>query len=179
MTVYGFVGYLASGKTTASRLMEEQGFNYILLSDILRNYAREMDRGLTREDLLVLGSELRPKLGAGFLAERAVQIIKEKPGNYVVDSIRSPAEIKELRKLDDKVIIIAIEATPEIRYERTKARAMEQDKTVITNFAEVSKKDNAIGIAEAITLADISIENMGTIEELGGLLNDIQKTYLG
>ena len=66
------------------------------LSDVLRGEAKLRNIEPIRENLIKLGNDLRYKEGSGFLAKKVAEKITDKS---VVDSIRSSAEIEELRKL--------------------------------------------------------------------------------
>jgi dephospho-CoA kinase len=98
--IVGLTGTLASGKGVVSEYFKEKGYVYLSLSDELRALARERGIEITRENLQNLGDEMRAKEGVGFLAKLVVKRIKENNyENAIVDGIRNPGEIIELKKL--------------------------------------------------------------------------------
>ena len=98
--IIGITGTNASGKDTAADYLKNKGYSHYSLSDIVRE---ECDvRGLPkdRDTLRELANELRRNFGADVLAKRAIEKIqREKAKNIVITSIRSPEEIKTLKKI--------------------------------------------------------------------------------
>src|SRR3989344_1701176 len=100
--IIGLTGKNAAGKGTVASYLQTKGFIYFSLSDILRDEAKERNIEATRENLISLGNELRKKFGSKYLASKTNEKIlrEKKDGNddFVIDSIRNPSEIDELRK---------------------------------------------------------------------------------
>src|SRR3989338_1290539 len=109
--IIGLTGANASGKGEAAGYLKSKGFEYYSLSDILREEAKARGIELSRENLIKLGNELRTKNRPSILADLVIKNIKAK-GNYVIDSIRNPFEVKALRKLSG-FILIGIDAPVE------------------------------------------------------------------
>ena len=62
----------------------------------------------------------------------------EKDRNYILDSIRLPAEVKELKKLNG-FFLVYITASKEIRFERMNARGRIGDPTTFEEFLRIEK----------------------------------------
>lgn len=181
--IIGITARNGSGKDTAAQILVEQGFTHYSISDFLREeFKKRGKQNITTEDLRNLGEELRKKYGTGALAEKALEKIKT--GNYVITSIRNPGEVDVLRKRKD-FILININASPEIRYERMKQRAKNENKHLIQTFEDFkkleqqdeSKDPTQLQTNKVIQMADYKIDNNSTIEELKHKINQFLKTY--
>ncbi|RLJ01388.1 MAG: hypothetical protein DRP10_04205 [Candidatus Aenigmatarchaeota archaeon] len=167
--IIGITGKNGSGKTEVANYLKLKGFEYISLSDILREEAKKRNIRENRENLRNLGNELRKKFGPGILAELALKKIKPDK-NYCVDSIRNPNEIAELRKIKN-FLLIGIKAKIELRYKRVLDRGRIGDNISFEKFKELEEKENSKEeekqqLDKCLKIADKIIENNGTIEEL-------------
>jgi dephospho-CoA kinase len=104
--IIGITGPMASGKSTVIEVLKKLGYKVVTLSDMVREEARKRGIEEERENLMAVGQSLREKFGAGVLAVRALKKIKKEGGDkWVVDGIRNPAEVDELRKHPDFILI--------------------------------------------------------------------------
>jgi len=104
--IIGLTGPMASGKTTVVDALKKQGYQYVTLSDIIRDEADLKGIPHERENFMAIGQSLREEFGAGVLAERSLKKIKIEGGdNWVIDGIRNPAEVNVLRKHPNFVLI--------------------------------------------------------------------------
>ena len=167
--IIGLTGKNAAGKGELAIHLKSKGFVYFSLSDALRDEATKQGLDHSRDTLIRLGTEMREKHGNGILAERINEKIKHNKGNFVVDSIRNPGEIEELRK-NDGFILIGVHTDAKIRFERLMKRGRVGDSRTFEEFMEHEKKeDNDSGsgqqLGKCIELADKIINSNGTIEE--------------
>jgi len=93
---------------------------------------------ITRKNLQDLDNEIRQKEGAGAWIRMIIPMIRGK--NYVVDGIRNPGEVSELRKLKD-FVLISVDAPEDIRCARVLQRAKPSDPTTKEGFLEMDKRD--------------------------------------
>ncbi|GAF71035.1 unnamed protein product, partial [marine sediment metagenome] len=125
--IIGLTGTLGAGKGIIAKFLKKQGFVYLSLSDELREIVKEKKIELTRRNLQDLGNQLREEQGVGVLAK----LVREKIENQeyiqaIVDGIRNPAEIIELRKIKD-FFLVSVDAPIEIRFKRIAERDRESD----------------------------------------------------
>ena len=185
MLVIGFTGENCAGKTVAIDYLTKKSFYPISLSDMIREALKEEDKAVTRENLIQKGNELREKFGPAVLAMRA----KEKMGkdkNYVIDSIRNPAEVEELKRLGN-FFLVYVTADAKARFERQKRRGREEDATTFEAFKEMEQleMENAErtkqNLSGTFVLADRKVENNGTFEQyyeqLNGALSAFSKEF--
>jgi dephospho-CoA kinase len=168
--IIGLTGKNAAGKGEIANYLKTKGFVYYSLSDVIREEATERGLEHSRDNLIRLGTELREKHGHAILAERInYKIRKLQNQDVVVDSIRNPGEIEELRK-NKGFILIAIHTDPKIRFQRLLKRGRAGDSKTLQEFMEHENKENndkgaGQQLDKCIEMADAMITSNGTIEE--------------
>lgn len=178
--IIGLTGKNASGKGEAAAYLKNKGFEYHSLSDVLREEATKRNIEHSRENLINLGNRLRNELGANYLAKKINQKIQSSHvEDFVVDSIRSPFEIEELRKNKD-FILVAVEAPIELRFERLLKRGRLGDAATLEEFKIQEEKENLNNPAgqqldKCISMADKKIVNDGKLEHLHQEINKLLK----
>lgn len=172
----GLTGRNASGKSTLVGWFSDKGLRSVSCSDSIRAWLRGQGVDTTREALIEGGRELRRRGGAGVLAEMLLEILDGE--DAVVDSIRTPAEVEALRSRGD-FFLIEVRADEESRWLRMTARGRAGDplekETFLSQEAAEAKSDDEAGQALDATasLADITILNDGTIEDLEDKLESV------
>ena len=131
--IIGLTGRMAAGKGTVADLLKARGFQYHSLSDVIRTVAR--DRGLetSRENLTRIGNELRAEGGPSVLGDRVLAWLE--PGvDYVIDSIRNPAEVDALAAGRGDFVMVCVDAPASVRFERLTARGRTGDVQTLDEF---------------------------------------------
>jgi dCMP deaminase len=99
--------------------------------------------------------------------------------NYVVDSIRHPAEVKVLRDADRNFKLLWVDASAEMRLARIRHRAREGDPLDLGDLArlegmELRNEDPAGQQLSAVqALADVVITNEGSLADLHQAVNRV------
>ncbi|MFH1284058.1 MAG: AAA family ATPase [Candidatus Peregrinibacteria bacterium] len=171
--IIGLTGSMGCGKGEVVKILEKEGFSYITLSSMVREEARKRGVPEEREVLMEVGNSMRAKEGSGVLGKRALNHIQNSENDkWVVDGIRNPAEITELKK-SDAVYIVGVNADKYILVERILSRQRESDPKAEDEILsrierELGKGESEDGqqVGKCIELADIVIDNEGTLEEL-------------
>jgi dephospho-CoA kinase len=192
MRIVGLTGPNAAGKGEVANILRARGYLYHSLSDVVRDEATLRGLDHTRENLIRVGNELRAAHGPGALAERIVAKIVGAAGavpeerrsgsspwliqapagvSAIVDSIRNPAEVAVLRRLAG-FILVGVNAPIAVRFARSRLRARAGDGTTLEEFARKESLENSTDpaaqqLTQTFMLADVVIDNSGTLGDLG------------
>ncbi|PIZ76320.1 hypothetical protein COY05_01615 [Candidatus Peregrinibacteria bacterium CG_4_10_14_0_2_um_filter_38_24] len=178
--IIGLTGSMGCGKGEIVKILEKEGFSYITLSMLVREEARKRGIEEEREKLMEVGNSMRREEGAGVLARRAVaKILASGHDKWVIDGIRNPAEIDEIRNVtevegkDFRPFVAGVNTEREILISRILSRARESDAK--TKDEIIRKIDRELGVGEpedgqqvakCLEKVDIVVDNNGTLAEL-------------
>ena len=156
-----------AGKSTIVSKLEEIGFTKFTLGDGIRAEAKRRDIIPSAENLGKLMLEVREKNGPGAVAELIKNPIQESTHDVIIiDGVRSIAEIDVLKKIGD-VKLLAIQASPETRFNFLSSRGRSDDPKTKENFEERDNREIDVGLDKSIEIADMTITNYNlTIDEL-------------
>ena len=178
--IIGLTGRSAAGKGTVAECLKKKGYIFHSCSDILRLELKKRNINEDLPNLIDIGNVLRQEEGAGVLGKRILQLIQDNnEEKSLVDSIRNPEEIKELKIAGSNFVLLAIDAPLEVRYERVKNRGRAGSDISFEEFKKCDeqefKSDNPKSqqILACMNLADYKINNEGTLEELNTKIDNI------
>ena len=195
--IIGITGTNAAGKGETANILKRLGYRYYSLSDMIREEAASRKEEPNRDNLIRIGNEFRLKFGEDIWGKKLAEKLKhEEHDKIVVDSIRHPLEIKELKKALDvkkqedashksdstiRFILLSIDAPLELRFQRALKRARPGDPKTGADFDDFKKKEelektsakNVQQLSEAMKLADFHILNTGTLKKLEENVLDI------
>jgi len=169
--IIGITGTDGAGKGTVVEYLVQKGFkHYSARSFILLEIERQ---GLptTRNQMRLTANELRRTHGNAFVIQQAfaaAQATGEK--DVIIESVRALAEAEFLKQ--NGGILLAVDAEQALRFKRVHARRSESDQVSFAEFCaheELEKNDpdpNGMQKAAVIAMADATIENNGSLEEL-------------
>ena len=170
MLAIGLTGPIGAGKDAVSEyLKEEHNFEAFSCGDAIREIAREEGLEPNRENLGMIGKERRQEEGKGFLGKKAAEMAKKDSSEtLVINGIRNPEEVEELRKkLENSFVLVYVHADEEIRFERLKERGRPGDPETFPKFKEQDKKEKErFNMEETFSMADRKLSNEGTLEDL-------------
>jgi dCMP deaminase len=182
--ILGVSGLNGSGKGEVVRFLEARSFYALSLSDVLRDELRARGLQETRERMFATGRELRAAEGPGALALRlARRLVSDR--NYVIDSVRHPAEVEALRARTGRFRLLWIEASEATRLARIRARARPGDPQGEEELRrlegqELGSADPAAQQLLAVRdLADLRIPNDASLAELHRALQEFLAQSLG
>lgn len=182
MQVIGVTGLPGSGKSVVARVANNLGFNVIRMGDVIRDEALKRN-----EDIGETAIKLRKEYGKYVVAERCVEMIKEAPHNsskeknekkYIIEGIRSPAEVEIFRKHFGKFKVIAIFSSPKTRFMRLKRRNRSDDSSELSEFKNRDQRELNFGIGNAISTSDYMIVNEGPIWKYKNSIRIILKSEI-
>lgn len=164
---------MGSGKGELVKILEKNGYRFLSLSDMVREEATRLGLPHAREYLQNVGNELRARHGAGALGLKVRERIEREPGvPWVIDGIRNPGEIRELRRLPD-FQLVGVTVSEDVVIERLLSRKREGDALTRELILERLKRERGVGeppegqqVAKCLEQCDYLIINEGTLEDL-------------
>jgi dCMP deaminase len=181
--ILGISGPNGAGKGEVVAYLAERSFYPLSLSDVLRDELRRRGLEETRERMIEAGRAMRAAGGPGALAERlAAALLPDR--NYVIDSIRHPAEVEVLRRATPTFRLLWVEAGPETRLARMRSRGRTGDPTTPSELEaldarELGSTDLAAQQLRSVRdLADFVLHNDGDLAMLHAELRRILASSL-
>jgi len=164
--VIAILGMPGAGKGVASEAAKQLGLEVLVLGDVIREETERRGLEPTPENVGRVMLQIRKDGGPAVVVKRLVPKIEEtKSQTFVVEGIRSEAEIRELRSQFD-VVTLGIHASPKTRFQRLLARGRSDDPKTWDTFYERDSRELNVGLCRVIALADILLLNEGTIDDL-------------
>ena len=181
--IIGLTGSMGCGKGEVVKILEKEGYKYVTLSMMVREEARKRGIPEEREKLMEVGNSMRKEGGAGILAKRALETVKNSGHDkWVVDGIRNPAEIDELKN-GENVHIVGIKTDLELLVERIISRNRESDAKTREDIVRKVNREWGEGepadgqqVGKCMEKVDMLIDNNGTLEDLNQKFTEYYKT---
>jgi len=179
MLIIGITGTNGAGKgTVVDYLVQKKGFKHFsaraYITKLLEKEALKPDR----ENLINKGNELREKYGPSAITDLLYEGATKTGGDCIIESIRTVGEIESLKRKGD-FKLLAVDADPEIRYERITKRGSDTDKISYEKFREMEKLEtenedpNKMNIFACMKRADYVLTNNGSLDELYKQIEEI------
>lgn len=169
--IIGITGTLGAGKGTIVEFLKTKGFNHFSARTFISEEIIRRGLPVNRDNLVIVANDLRKKHSPSYVAEKLFKRAQEKGGDAILESLRTEGEIKAMRNLGN-FTMFAIDANPELRYERIVKRKSSTDNVSFEKFIADEKKEFTAtdptkqNLSRCIELSDHVFNNNGTIEEL-------------
>jgi dCMP deaminase len=180
--IIGLTGTNGAGKTVTADYLKSKSFHFHSLSDEIRDELARQNKEATRANLIEAGNQLRAEHGPAVLAERIKAKLRP-DWNYAIDSIRNPYEVRALRASHD-FRLLKVDAPVEVRYERVRQRGGPRTPASFEEFVELERQETESAnpahqqLRATHELADLTVLNDGTIDELHGRLQQVVREWL-
>src|SRR3989344_5509641 len=179
--IIAVTGLNAAGKDTIAEFLQEKNFTHFSLSDFIREELKRRKVALTRDNLFLVGTELRTTFGNDVLAKRALNSVKDGE-NYVITSVRNVDEVKTILQRSD-ALLIKVEAPIKERLRRLVARKREGDPITLEELKlkekeEMSDNPSAQQMHKVLKMAKVTVDNSGTLDALGKKVDRLVEDYL-
>ena len=166
--VIAIIGTIGAGKDTAGNyLTSKLAIPSYQISAPLKEICAKRGLELTRENLVALGTELAAEKGESYFAEYIIS--HAIADTIIITGMRQLGQINFLRSRVD-MTLIAIDADPAKRYERSKKAAVVGEANTLEEFVAKEQAENSPPnvqrLFECMDLADYHIVNNGTPQEL-------------
>lgn len=177
--VVGIVGMPGSGKSVADGILKEDGFSVIVMGDVIREEVAKRGLNPTPENVGGVMVKIRREEGPAVVAKRCIIKINEaSTKDVVVEGLRSLAEFNEFRREFANFKLIAIHASPIIRFNRIFGRNRSDDSKDWQTFVERDLRELEVGIGSAIALADYMIVNESSLQHFQASIRECSKAIL-
>lgn len=167
MNILAITGLARSGKDTAAKYISgKYGLKWFDFSrDILSEEIKARKLELTKDNMSSIGDELRKEHGQDALAQRLIEKIKDSgTKSVIISGVRSPEEASYLKSHSKRFLLIKLVADPNKRIKRSGNADIEsRDERDIKNK----------GLAKVLEMADITIENNGTVDDLYKKIDEV------
>ena len=168
--VIGIVGLPGSGKTEVAKVSARLDIPRVRMGDVVLAELKRLGRRVTERSVGMVAAELRQREGLAAIAKRCLPLIGdagEGKRAVVVDGIRGVAEVEEFRRaFGDRFFLVEVRAKDSIRYSRVSSRRRADDVKTLEKFREKDERELSWGLGEALSQADFTVVNEGTLEEL-------------
>jgi dephospho-CoA kinase len=177
--IIGLTGRIAAGKGFVVAHLLEKSFRYVTLSQVVRDEVVKRGLPVERKNLQDVGNDVRKKEGENAWIKRVISNMNDGE-DWIVNGIRNPGEVKELKKRKD-FFLIALEANQKLRFERLLDRNKMSDPKTWEEFLKIDRRDFAEDdpagqqVGACIKMADFKIENNGSLDELNASIDEIFK----
>lgn len=171
MKIIAIAGMCGSGKDiTIEKFVSSSKIPVVNMGDIVRREAEMIGLAPNTETLGKIATELREDEGPSIIAERCIPIVREfmeqNPKAIIILGLRSLAEVETFKRaFGENFSLIAVHASPRVRFERLKKRGRSDDPTEWKKFEERDIRELKFGLGEVIALADYIIVNEGALIE--------------
>jgi len=169
--IIGLSGRNGAGKGEVLAFLRSRSFYPHSLSDVIREELRRQELEETRERMIETGNAIRVSHGPGGLAALlAEKLVPDR--NYVVDSIRHPAEVDVLRARASRFQLWWVDADESVRLERIRARGRGGDPETLAALRALEARELGSADPTAQQLlavqeqADATVRNDATLAEL-------------
>jgi dephospho-CoA kinase len=169
MTIIGLCGQPASGKDTVADFFVSKGFTHVSLGDTLREEMRKQGLPVDRAHMSVFAAEAKKTRGMAYLAKLAAGKVSDKS---IISGIRGTAEVEFFRaRFGRDFMLLVVDAPLETRYARARKRNRTGDDISFEEFRRIedherSAVSGAQEVDKVIALADLTVDNGGSLEEL-------------
>jgi dephospho-CoA kinase len=172
MIIIGITGTLGAGKgTIVEYLVLNKGFDHYSVRAFLLEEIRKRQLSETRDSMVVVANDLRKKHDPSYVTDQLFNEASHKGKNCIIESIRTVGEIESLRK-KGRFYLFAVDADPQLRYERIRLRQSETDHITFQTFIaneereSVSSDPGVQNLKACIALADFLFSNNSGKEAL-------------
>jgi len=172
--VIGLVGMPGSGKSLVVEAAQRRGYTVVVMGDVVREETRKRGLELNPKNVGQVMLELRKAGGNGVIAEKCVpRIQSEESERVLVDGLRSLHEVDVFKAHFPKFSLVAVHASPEIRFKRLNHRRRSDDSDEWEVFCERDLRELSVGLGNAIAMAENIIVNENSRKETNAKVEEV------
>jgi dephospho-CoA kinase len=183
MKIRATAGMPGSGKGEFLNYLNGKGIPSIVMREVVQKDMETKGIEVNNKNLREYATNLRKENGIDIVAKMCLPLIKERSkGSYMVliDGIRGYDEVKFFKKeLTTDFVLVAIFASPKIRYERLSKRGEKWDMKTWEEFEWRDNVELGWGLGNAIALSDYLIDNSGSLDDMHNKIDEILSEVIG
>jgi dephospho-CoA kinase len=158
--VVGLAGMPGAGKSLVVETAREEGYAVVVMGDVVREETQKRGLDPNPKNIGKVMLELREKCGNSIIAEKCIpRIEQQESGKVIVDGLRSLSEVDAFKAHFSRFSLVAVHASPEIRFNRVSRRRRSDDPDGWDVFHERDMRELGVGLGNAITMAEHLIIN--------------------
>ena len=172
MIIIGITGTLGAGKgTIVEYLVREKGFVHFSVRGFITDEINRQGMPVNRDSMVTVANKLRADNSPSYIIDQLYQQAVLTGKNCIIESIRTPGEVQSLREKGN-FLLFAVDANPNLRYERIVMRNSETDQISFETFIENEKREmqsndpSKQNIGKCIEQADITFYNNSSVTDL-------------
>lgn len=170
MTILGITGTNGAGKGTVANYLKAKGFGCYSVREFLTEEIQKRGMVLNRDSMVEVANELRKTHSPSYILDTLYKRAMKEGKDAVIESVRTVGEVESLRKLG--MILLAVDADPNVRYSRVQFRKSETDHVTFERFMEDELRESRgddpgrQNLRHTVALSDFKLNNDGTEEDL-------------
>jgi len=163
--VIGLAGMPGSGKSVVVDMAREMGYDIVVMGDVIRQETLKRGLELTPQNVGKVMLDLRQESGNFVIAQKCIPKIEEQASYKVlVDGLRSLFESDIFKEHFAKFSLVAVHASPQIRFSRLSNRGRSDDPAEWIVFQERDMRELGVGLGNVIAMAEQVIVNDNSFE---------------
>lgn len=167
-----------AGKEEVVSVAKALGYVIVRMGDVVREEAARRGLPITDAGVGGMAHQERVEHGFGIWAERTLPRIPG--GRVLIDGLRGKAELEVFRRaFGDRLVVLAVHASPRVRHVRIAARARADDAATREALRRRDERELGWGLAEVIATADVLLLNEGTLSAFRNAVTSALKTLAG
>lgn len=185
--IIGITGTNGSGKGTVVEILrKKKHFHYFSVRGFITPLIEKRGWTVDRPHMQKISDELRKNYGPSYITDQLINQAFKKGDTAIIESFRAIGEVVSARKiaqnLHAKFILLAVHSETSNRYERIQKRGSSTDKISFDVFVQHDKmeadlkEEHRANIHTCVKMADYTLENNGSMEELETKVDEFLKT---
>ncbi len=182
--IIGITGTIGAGKgAVVEYLCTKHKFLHLSARDFITQEIVRRGLVVSRDSMMEVANDLRASHSPSFIIQSLYKQAAGSNQHAVIESIRNIGEV-EFLKAQPGFYLLAVDADPRQRYERIVERKSVTDHITFEKFVaeeerEMQSEDkHKQNLSACIQMADFTITNKGTFEELHAQVDQLCTDYL-
>lgn len=180
--IIGITGTIGAGKGTVVEFLQQRGFVHQSARAFVTEEIERRGLPVSRDSMVAVANDLRVQHSLSYIVEQLYERAKQHGGDAVIESIRTVGEVDALRQ-HDGFFLLSVDADPKLRFERIRKRGLVTDDISLEKFQADEQREmtstnpNKQNIGAVMALADATLRNNGTFEELYAKVEALLKRF--